>query len=235
MQKEHTVNNWQEAESSYPSQEEILDVMTDIREKIHNVAAKNISKAQACQAKNYNPWHKGETLKVGDKIMKKNKKAEWRKGDKLGPRWLGPYLITDVHENGNYMVANPKTGKVLATRCPQSECKLYIDLVLGTTEKHYQDALDKAKKLEPQYQEPLASAESVDQGKQSFYNAQISLQYTSISCITYRANKLIEHTFISCQFNKQVYCFVYFQASEDLVLVAIEKHYQSSESADQGK
>ena len=54
LQKEHTVNNWQEAESSYPSQEEILDVMIDIREKIHNVAAKNISKAQACQAKNYN-------------------------------------------------------------------------------------------------------------------------------------------------------------------------------------
>ena len=51
MQKEHTVNNWQEAESSYPSQEEILEVMTDIREKIHNVAAKNISKAQACQSK----------------------------------------------------------------------------------------------------------------------------------------------------------------------------------------
>ena len=138
MQKEHTVNNWQEAESSYPSQEEILDVMTDIREKIHNVAAKNISKAQVCQAKNYNLQHKGETLKVRDKIMKKNKKAKQRKGDKLGPRWLGPYMITDVYENGNYMVANPKMGKVLAPRCLQSEYKLYIDLVLGTTEKHYQ-------------------------------------------------------------------------------------------------
>ena len=138
MQKEHTANNWQENGSSYPSQEEILKVMTNIREQIHNVVAKNISKAQACQAKNYNLRHQGETLKVWDKIMKKNKKAEQRKGDKLGPRWLGPYLITAVHDNGNYMVADPKTGKVLATRCLQSECKLYIDLVLGTTEKHYQ-------------------------------------------------------------------------------------------------
>ena len=138
MQKEHAANNWQETESSSPSQEEILDVMIDIREKMHNVAAKNISKAQACQAKNYNLQHKGETLKVGDKIMKKNKKAEQRKGDKLGPRWLGPYMITAVHENGNYTVADPKMGKVLAIRCLQSECKLYIDLVLGTTEKHYQ-------------------------------------------------------------------------------------------------
>ena len=51
LQKQHNVNNWQEDESSYPSQEEILEVMMDIREKIHNVATKNISKAQACQAK----------------------------------------------------------------------------------------------------------------------------------------------------------------------------------------
>ena len=41
------------------------------------------------------------------------------------------------------------------------------------------------------------------------------MQYTSISCITYPAKQLIKHTFISCQFNKQVYCFVYFQASEE--------------------
>ena len=99
-------------------------------------------------------------MKVGDKIMKKNKKAEQRKGDKLGPRWLGPYLITNVHKNGSYMVADPKMGKVLATRYPQSKCKLYIDLVLGTTEKEYQDALDEAKKLEPQHPEHLASLES---------------------------------------------------------------------------
>ena len=54
LQKGHTVNNWQEAESSYPLQDEILDVMIDLREKIHNVATKNITKAQAHQAKNYN-------------------------------------------------------------------------------------------------------------------------------------------------------------------------------------
>ena len=92
--------------------------------------------------------------------MKKSKKAEQRKGEKLGPRWLGPYLITDVQKNGSYTVADPKMGKGLATRCPQSECKLYIDLVLGTTEKEYQDALDEAKKLEPQHPEHLASSES---------------------------------------------------------------------------
>ena len=73
---------------------------------------------------------------------------------------------------------------------------------------YFQDALDEGKKLEPQHPEPLASLESADQGKQSFYNAQIALQYTLISCITYPVKQLIEHTFISCQFNKQVYCSI---------------------------
>ena len=160
LQKEHNVNNWQEAESSYPSQEEILDVMMDIREKIHNVAAKNISKAQACQAKNYNLHHKGATLKVGDKIMKKNKKAEQRKGHKLGPRWLGPYLITDVHKNGNYTVADPKNGQGAGYQVSTEWVQVIHRLGVGTTEKEYQDALDEAKKLDPQHPEHLASLES---------------------------------------------------------------------------
>ena len=51
LQKEHNVNNWQEAESSYPLQEEILDVMMDIREKIHNVAAKTFPKPKLVKPK----------------------------------------------------------------------------------------------------------------------------------------------------------------------------------------
>ena len=34
LQKQHNVNNCQEDESNYPLQEEILEVMMDIREKI---------------------------------------------------------------------------------------------------------------------------------------------------------------------------------------------------------
>ena len=80
---------------------------------------------------------------------------------------------------------------------------------------YFQDAFDAATKLEPQHPEPLASSDSADQGKWGFYNARIALHYTSISCITYWVKQLIKHTFISWQFNKQVYCFVYFQASEE--------------------
>ena len=103
---------------------------------------------------------------------------------------------------------------------------------------YFQDALDAAKILEPQHPEPLASLESADQVKQSFYNARIALQYTSISCITYPAKQLTEHTSISCQFNKQVYCFVYFQDALDAAKILEPQHPEplaSLESADQGK
>ena len=103
---------------------------------------------------------------------------------------------------------------------------------------YFQDALDAAKILEPQHPEPLASSESAGQGKRGFYNAQISLQYTSISCITYPVKQLIEHMFISCQFSKQVYCFVYFQDALDTAKILEPQHPEplaSSESAGQGK
>ena len=51
LQKQHNVNNFQEDESSYPSQEEILEVMMDIREKIHNVAAKTFQKPKLAKPK----------------------------------------------------------------------------------------------------------------------------------------------------------------------------------------
>ena len=70
------------------------------------------------------------------------------------------------------------------------------------------------------------------------HNARIALQYTSILCITYQAEQLIEHTFISCQFNKQVYCFLYFQDALDAAK-KLEPQYPEplalSDSADQGK
>ena len=51
LQKQYNVNNFQEDESSYPSQEEILEVMMDIREKIHNVAAKAFQKPKLAKPK----------------------------------------------------------------------------------------------------------------------------------------------------------------------------------------
>ena len=103
---------------------------------------------------------------------------------------------------------------------------------------YFKDVLQAAMKLESQHPEPLASSDSADQGKQSFYNAQIALHYTSISSITYQAKQLIEHTFISWQFNKQVYCFVYFPDALDAARQLEPQHPEplaSSDSADQGK
>ena len=89
-----------------PSQEEIFKAIETVRESIHTAAAINIGKAQARQAKNYDLKHQGNLLGVGDKVMWFNSKEAARKGNKLAPRWLGPYTIVAVHKNGNYSVAD---------------------------------------------------------------------------------------------------------------------------------
>ena len=106
--------------------DEIVSAHQALRRDIHNEAAANIVHAQARQAKNYDARHRGTPLSVGDKILHYNTKASQRKGDKLAARWLGPYTIVEVHDNGNLTVQD-HFGKVLATRFCSSHVKLYID------------------------------------------------------------------------------------------------------------
>ena len=109
-----------------PTLSQIFDAMKEVRDHVHNAASINISKAQAKQAKNYDLRHRGVFLEVGDKVMRINAKQMARKGNKLAPKWLGPYTIVAVHKNGNYSVAD-KNGKVLATKVCASQVKKYYE------------------------------------------------------------------------------------------------------------
>ena len=69
-----------------PTQAEILECLKSMRDQldeVHKTAAKNISYAQAKQAKNYDACHIRKLLSVGTKVMVKEKAGEARKGDKL--------------------------------------------------------------------------------------------------------------------------------------------------------
>ena len=102
-------------------------------------------------------------------------------------------------------MADPKTGKVLATRCPQSECKLYIDLVLGTTGKEYQDALDEARKLEPQHPEHLPSLES----SEDITSSQSSEDFITSSQSSNDLKSLNINTTINIKVNKYLFVLLY--------------------------
>ena len=82
---EHTNGESQFINGPKLTQGEILECLKSMRDqldKVHESAAKNISYAQAKQAKNYDACHIGKLPSVGTKVMVKDKVGEARKGEK---------------------------------------------------------------------------------------------------------------------------------------------------------
>jgi hypothetical protein len=57
--------------------------------------------------------------------MLKNSKKESKKGDKLKPRYLGPYTVEDTLGKGVYIISNPTTGRKLMTGVNKCRLKIY--------------------------------------------------------------------------------------------------------------
>ena len=58
-------------------------------------------------------------------VMVRNSARESKKGDKMKPRWLGPYSIEESLGKGVYRVSNNSTGLVLKKGINQSRLTLY--------------------------------------------------------------------------------------------------------------
>ena len=82
---EHTNSDAQFINGPKPTETEILECLKSMRDQleVHENAAKNISHAQAKQAKNYDAHHTGKLPSVGTKVMVKDKAGAARKGGKL--------------------------------------------------------------------------------------------------------------------------------------------------------
>ena len=65
-------------------------------------ARENIKAAQAKQKEKYDIKHAPPSYKVGDKVLKFNRRRDTRMGDKLAPRFTGPYEIFEVLVKGVY-------------------------------------------------------------------------------------------------------------------------------------
>ena len=87
--------------------EEVIDRMYNIREQVLDVAAANIKRAQKIQSRSYNAKHCRNAFEVGEKVWRKN--PLWNTKQKLlkkGPKWYGPYEVTERKDdgNGNYLL-----------------------------------------------------------------------------------------------------------------------------------
>ena len=110
--------------------EEAIEKMENLRQQVLEVAAGNIKKAQAHQAKTYNAKHARNDFEVGAKVWKKN--PLWntkQKSPKKGPMWRGPYEVEGKTPAGNYLLKGVKgkgKGKVRNTAIPPNQLKRYI-------------------------------------------------------------------------------------------------------------
>ena len=110
--------------------EEAIDKMENLYQQVLEVAAGNIKKAQAHQAKTYNTKNARNDFEVGAKVWKKN--PLWntkQKSLKKGPMWRGPYEVEGKTPTGNYLLKGVKgkgKGKVRNTAILPNQLKRYI-------------------------------------------------------------------------------------------------------------
>ena len=110
--------------------EEAIEKMENLHQQVLQVAAGNIKKAQAHQAKTYNAKHARNDFEVGAKVWKKNPLCNTKqKSLKKGPMWRGPYEVESKTPAGNYLLKGVKgkgKGKVRNTAIPPNQLKRYI-------------------------------------------------------------------------------------------------------------
>ena len=110
--------------------EEAIEKMKNLCQQVLEVAAGNIKKAQAHQAKMYNAKHARNDFEVGAKVWKKNPLWNTKQISlKKGPVWRGPYEVEGKTPAGNYLLKGVKgkgKGKVRNTAIPPNQLKRYI-------------------------------------------------------------------------------------------------------------
>ncbi|XP_041357508.1 uncharacterized protein LOC121374476 [Gigantopelta aegis] len=82
--------------------------------KHRDTAQDNISDAQKKQKKRYDIKHRGSIFEIGDHVAIVNRRRDTRKGDKLAPRFKGPYTVTQTLGKGLYVLK--KGDAVLKTK-----------------------------------------------------------------------------------------------------------------------
>ena len=89
----------------------------------HTEAKDNIEEAKSTHKKYYDAKHLPPCYKVGDKVLLNNARRKQRLGDKLTPRWTGPYVTGEIRAKGTFRLkgrkplVNAKLIKPYLTAC----------------------------------------------------------------------------------------------------------------------
>nr|GEZ37810.1 reverse transcriptase domain-containing protein [Tanacetum cinerariifolium] len=82
--------------------DEELRLNLDLLEERRELVAMSKAKSKSKMMKYYNSRVRGVAFKPGDFVYRSNDASHAVAGGKLGPKWEGPYEVTDALENGAY-------------------------------------------------------------------------------------------------------------------------------------
>eukprot|EP00731_Ephydatia_muelleri_P017503 Em0010g601a len=104
--------------------------MQQLRDKIYERALANIQVAQQKDKALYDKKHaSSKVFSVGTQVLLRNSARDTKKGDKLKPRWMGPYSIHTVNDKGENKTVvideNAPTPEKMQSKVWISTLKLY--------------------------------------------------------------------------------------------------------------
>ncbi len=99
-----------------------MESLLESRKKVFNTVEIN-TKAQVKQKNTYDRKHEVATINVGTEVLLENTAQKQRKGGKLEPTWLGPYIVKRCMGKGLYELS--RNGKIVKTRANIARLKVY--------------------------------------------------------------------------------------------------------------
>ena len=108
------------------SLEETVGALLESRSQAFKKAHANITKAQKQQKETYDRKHLQKELDVGTKVLLENTAQQQRKGGKMEPLRLGPYVINRCLGKGIYKLKNMK-GELLKKKANIARLTVFKD------------------------------------------------------------------------------------------------------------
>ncbi|GKF32647.1 hypothetical protein Tco_0102445, partial [Tanacetum coccineum] len=91
---------------------EALGISLDLLEEKREKAAIQEAKSKAKMERYYNARVRSTSFRPGDLVYRNNEASHAEDEGKLGPRWEGPYVVTESLGKGAYKLRN-RNGNIL--------------------------------------------------------------------------------------------------------------------------
>ncbi|GJW46607.1 hypothetical protein Tco_0078253 [Tanacetum coccineum] len=115
------------AEVDLIKNDEALEINLDLIEEKREQAAIQEAKSKAKMEKYYNSKVRGTSFKPGDMVYRSNDASHAKDGGKLGPKWEGPYEVTESLGKGAYKLKDRKGNELPRTWniCNLKKCYIH--------------------------------------------------------------------------------------------------------------